>query len=139
MAWFKSPIPVRDYQKLLNGKNCYSSRKVLSPLPPPARVAAAYVGAREIAEEDIAINQGIGQHGPAVIRNDQGRQEAGRARQRADALQRRLVRNGCMGGLALDGNEKDTYAEVAFLVVLGGIPWRPWSTRARRFVSASSN
>jgi len=42
---------------------CDEMRKALSTLPPSARAAAAYVRAREIAEEDIAINQGIGQHG----------------------------------------------------------------------------
>ena len=42
-------------------------RKALSPLPPSARAAAAYARAGEIAEQDIAINQGIGQHGLALI------------------------------------------------------------------------
>src|SRR3989337_2342715 len=32
-------------------------RSLLRPLPPPARVAAAYARASDIAEEDIAINQ----------------------------------------------------------------------------------
>jgi methylthioribose-1-phosphate isomerase len=36
-------------------------------LPPAARAAAAYARAGEIAEEDIAINQGIGRHGLALI------------------------------------------------------------------------
>ncbi|MGC1552070.1 MAG: S-methyl-5-thioribose-1-phosphate isomerase, partial [Bradyrhizobium sp.] len=38
-------------------------RSLLRPLPPSARTAAAYVRAGDIAEEDIAINQGIGRHG----------------------------------------------------------------------------
>jgi methylthioribose-1-phosphate isomerase len=42
-------------------------RTVLLPLPPPARAGAAYIRAAEIAEEDIAINKGIGQHGLALI------------------------------------------------------------------------
>jgi methylthioribose-1-phosphate isomerase len=42
-------------------------RSLLLPLPPPRRAAAAYARATEIAEEDIAINQGIGRHGLALI------------------------------------------------------------------------
>lgn len=42
-------------------------RNVLSPLPPSARTAAAYARAGEIAEQDIATNKGIGQHGLALI------------------------------------------------------------------------
>src|SRR5437868_4566903 len=46
---------------------CDEMRKALSTLPPSARAAAAYVRAREIAEEDIGINQGIGRNGLALI------------------------------------------------------------------------
>src|SRR5260370_37230315 len=42
-------------------------RSMLRPLPPQARAAAAYTRAGDIAEEDIAINKGIGQHGFALI------------------------------------------------------------------------
>jgi methylthioribose-1-phosphate isomerase len=42
-------------------------RAALSPLPPSERAAAAYARAGEIAEEDITINQRIGQHGLALI------------------------------------------------------------------------
>jgi methylthioribose-1-phosphate isomerase len=42
-------------------------REKLRPLPPSARAAAGYARAGEIAEQDIAINQGIGQHGLALI------------------------------------------------------------------------
>src|SRR5580698_4749290 len=42
-------------------------RATLRRLPPAARAAAAYLRAGEIAEEDIAINQGIGRHGLALI------------------------------------------------------------------------
>ena len=42
-------------------------RSVLRPLPPSERAAAAYSRAAEIAEQDIAINKGIGQHGLALI------------------------------------------------------------------------
>src|SRR5207302_2991142 len=42
-------------------------RSTLRPLSPADRAAAAYSRAAEIAEEDIAINQGIGRHGVAVI------------------------------------------------------------------------
>jgi methylthioribose-1-phosphate isomerase len=42
-------------------------RLVLRPLPPSQRPAAAYARAGDIAEEDIAINKGIGRHGLALI------------------------------------------------------------------------
>ena len=42
-------------------------RAALLPLPPAARAAAAYARAGEIAEQDIANNQGIGRHGLALI------------------------------------------------------------------------
>ena len=42
-------------------------RSVLRPLPPWERAAVAYSRAAEIAEQDIAINKGIGQHGLALI------------------------------------------------------------------------
>src|SRR5260221_10700226 len=42
-------------------------RSVLRHLPPSERAAAAYSRAGRIAEEDIAINKGIGHHGLALI------------------------------------------------------------------------
>jgi len=42
-------------------------RSLLRPLPSSERAAAAYSRAGEIAEEDIAINKAIGQHGLALI------------------------------------------------------------------------
>jgi methylthioribose-1-phosphate isomerase len=42
-------------------------RSMLRPLPSSQRAAAACVRAAEIAEQDIAINRGIGQHGLALI------------------------------------------------------------------------
>jgi methylthioribose-1-phosphate isomerase len=42
-------------------------RSMLRPLPPQARPAAAYARAGGIAEQDIAINRGIGEHGLALI------------------------------------------------------------------------
>jgi methylthioribose-1-phosphate isomerase len=41
--------------------------RVLRPLPRSARVDAAYTRAREIAEEDVAINRDIGRHGLKLI------------------------------------------------------------------------
>src|SRR6476661_10009889 len=38
-------------------------RSVLRPLPPSQRIASNYSPATEIAEQDIAINKGIGRHG----------------------------------------------------------------------------
>jgi methylthioribose-1-phosphate isomerase len=42
-------------------------QRTLRPLPPSARVEAAYKRAGEIAEEDVAINRRIGRHGLALI------------------------------------------------------------------------
>ena len=42
-------------------------RSRLRPMPPAQRTPAAYARAAEIAEEDIAINRGIGRHGLALI------------------------------------------------------------------------
>jgi methylthioribose-1-phosphate isomerase len=42
--------------------------RLLRPLPPSARVDAAYARAREIAEEDVAINRDIGKHGLELIK-----------------------------------------------------------------------
>ena len=42
-------------------------QRLLRPLPPSARVEAAYRRAGEIAEEDVANNQEIGRHGLALI------------------------------------------------------------------------
>jgi methylthioribose-1-phosphate isomerase len=56
---------------------CEEMRKALSTLPPSARVAAAYVRAHEIAEQDISINQGIGQHGLALIEKIQAGKQPG--------------------------------------------------------------
>jgi len=41
--------------------------RTLRPLPPLARMQAAYARAGEIAEEDVAINRDIGRHGLALI------------------------------------------------------------------------
>jgi methylthioribose-1-phosphate isomerase len=42
-------------------------RRVLRPLPPSERVAAAYRRAAELADEDVAINRAIGEHGLRLI------------------------------------------------------------------------
>jgi methylthioribose-1-phosphate isomerase len=42
--------------------------RLLRPLPPSARVEAAYARAREIAEEDVAINRDIGRYGLELIK-----------------------------------------------------------------------
>lgn len=42
--------------------------RLLRPLPPSARLEAAYARAREIAEEDVAINRDIGRHGLELIK-----------------------------------------------------------------------
>jgi methylthioribose-1-phosphate isomerase len=43
-------------------------RAVLAPLPPSERIAAAYARAAEIADEDVAINSAIGDHGLTLLR-----------------------------------------------------------------------
>jgi methylthioribose-1-phosphate isomerase len=52
-------------------------REALLPLPPSARTAAAYARAGEIAEQDIDINKGIGQHGLALIEAIRARKKPG--------------------------------------------------------------
>src|SRR5579863_3901190 len=47
--------------------SCDEMRKALAPLSPSARAAAAYKRARDIADEDVAINQAIGRHGLKLI------------------------------------------------------------------------
>ncbi|MCW2235772.1 S-methyl-5-thioribose-1-phosphate isomerase [Azospirillum canadense] len=43
-------------------------RRHLSALPPAERAAAAYAEAAAVADEDVAINRSIGEHGAALIR-----------------------------------------------------------------------
>jgi methylthioribose-1-phosphate isomerase len=52
-------------------------REMLRPLPPAQRAEAAYGRAGEIAEEDVAINQRIGQHGLALIEAIRARKKPG--------------------------------------------------------------
>src|ERR1700738_1981684 len=52
-------------------------RSMLRPLPPSRRTAAAYARATEMAEEDIAINKGIGQHGLALIETIAAKKQPG--------------------------------------------------------------
>src|SRR5258708_7938694 len=52
-------------------------RSVLRHLPPSQRTAVAYSRAAEIAEQDIAINKGIGQHGLAVVEAIAARKKPG--------------------------------------------------------------
>jgi methylthioribose-1-phosphate isomerase len=52
-------------------------RSLLRPLPPSRRTAAAYARATEMAEEDIAINKGIGQHGLALIETIAAKKQPG--------------------------------------------------------------
>ena len=44
-------------------------RRVLAPLPPQDRAAAAYASAASICDEDVAICRAIGDHGVALIRD----------------------------------------------------------------------
>jgi methylthioribose-1-phosphate isomerase len=52
-------------------------RSVLRHLPPSERTAVAYSRAAEIAEQDIAINKGIGQYGLAVVEAIAARKKPG--------------------------------------------------------------
>ncbi len=52
-------------------------RSVLRHLPPSVRAAVAYTRATDIAEQDIAINRGIGQHGLALIEAIAARKKQG--------------------------------------------------------------
>ncbi|WP_257462489.1 S-methyl-5-thioribose-1-phosphate isomerase [Archangium lipolyticum] len=44
-------------------------RRVLRPVPPSGRVAAAYQRAAALCDEDVAINRSIGEHGLGLIRS----------------------------------------------------------------------
>ena len=61
------------------------------------RVAAAYGARPRSADEDVAINQAIGEHGLELIEAIAATQEAGRAGQHPDPLQRRLARDRRLG------------------------------------------
>ena len=52
-------------------------RSALQPLPPGGRAAAALNLAHEIADEDVAINRRIGEHGAALIRDIASRKPPG--------------------------------------------------------------
>jgi methylthioribose-1-phosphate isomerase len=52
-------------------------RRALAPLPAAERAAAAFVRAGAIAEEDVAINRAIGEHGLALIEAAAARRKSG--------------------------------------------------------------
>src|ERR1700688_1319222 len=52
---------------LIGATAAYGMALALRPLPSSQRAAAAYSRAAGIAEEDIAINRSIGEHGLALI------------------------------------------------------------------------
>ncbi len=52
-------------------------KRVLSPLPPAERAAAAYARAAEIAQEDVELNRNIGRYGLEVIRGIAARKKPG--------------------------------------------------------------
>ena len=58
---------------------CEEMRKTLSPLSPSSRVAAAYIRAAEISEEDVAINKAIGRHGLELIESVAARKKPAEA------------------------------------------------------------
>ena len=52
-------------------------RTVLQPLAPRARAEVAYIRAGEIADEDVAINRQLGQHGLALIQAAAAKKKSG--------------------------------------------------------------
>ena len=52
-------------------------RKLLAPLAPQARAAAAYAEAKRIANEDVEINRAIGAHGLKILRRVAADKKAG--------------------------------------------------------------
>ena len=72
-------------------------RRALASAALGARVEAAYVRAGAIAEEDVAINRKIAQHGLALIEAGRSDQETRRAGQHPDALQRGMAGDGRLG------------------------------------------
>ena len=67
-------------------------RATVRNLPRPARAAAAYQRAAELADADVATNRAIGTLRRQADRGRRRAQEAGRARQHPHPLQRRLAR-----------------------------------------------
>ena len=61
--------------------------------PREERLAAAYLRAAEICDEDVAINQAIGRHGLKLIQAIAARKKPGERGQRAHPLQCRLARD----------------------------------------------
>jgi len=54
-------------------------RRTLLPIPEASRIAAAYVRAGELADEDVELNRSMGRHGLALIREIAARKKPGEA------------------------------------------------------------
>ncbi len=72
-------------------------RRALADLPPQLRLAAALDRAAAIAEEDVAINRAIGEHGLELIWAAFAAKPGVRAGADPDPLQRRLAGGGRLG------------------------------------------
>ena len=72
-------------------------RRTLSHLPSQLRLTAALDRAAAIAEEDVAINRAIGEHGLALIWAPFAAKPGAAPVPGPDALQRRLARDGRLG------------------------------------------
>ncbi len=97
--------------------------------PREQRVAAAYQRAKEICDEDVAINEAIGRNGLAIIEDDCRTQEAGRAHQCADALQCRLAGD---SGLGHGARRRSTWRMTRAFRSMCGWTRRVRAIRARR-------
>ncbi|MFO1384873.1 MAG: S-methyl-5-thioribose-1-phosphate isomerase [Chitinivorax sp.] len=91
----------------------------VSPLPPAQRAAAAWQAAQQIADEDVAINHAIGQHGLALLR------------QRWQALQRPLqILTHCNAGWLATVDWGTALAPV-YAAFDAGIPLHVWVDETR--------
>ena len=93
--------------------------QLISPLPPAQRAAAAWQAAQQIADEDVAINHAIGQHGLALLR------------QRWQALQRPLqILTHCNAGWLATVDWGTALAPV-YAAFDAGIPLHVWVDETR--------
>ncbi len=96
-------------------------RSVLHPLPGAERRAAAYARAAEMAEEDVATNHSIGEHGLAIFKAALKKKKTG---------ERLQVMTHCNAG-HLATVEWGTATAPIYLAHLAGLPIHVWVSETR--------
>ena len=80
---------------ILTEKTVERMLQVLLPLPDERRLAAAYLAAGQICEEDVVTNEAIGHHGACHLRVTTCGQRRISVRATKAARERRLLRDVC--------------------------------------------